>query len=284
MKYLIILFCASISSYQYMVANLANCNDCNSAMVAILEGHHVYPFIYRRLTPLIIVALGNTPQTLIAFHWFCLVAFFWLLWNWCERWGGRGAMGVLLATVALVVMWPTWFFSAYTVLEWVFLLVGFSLAAKRWAIIPYGALVVIATINRELTGLLLVAAWLALNPKRWRLAAVYAVLFGDTYFSIQSAVGDATNTYTLAQVWLLNTTGTPAQAGMIYNALLSPLWVMGGLAWRRIPGQLRRLTIMMLAVYLPLWATQGIWQETRLLMIPLILLLPVVTKFRTIVG
>lgn len=101
-------------------------------MSAIVSGDYPAPFAYRILTPALIVALGNTTPILAAFHLVMLFLFFSLLWAWAERWGSSGLAAVGIATAALSVMWSTYFFSAWTVTEWVLWLAGLMLLTGRW--------------------------------------------------------------------------------------------------------------------------------------------------------
>lgn len=129
-----------------------------------------------------------------------------------------------------------------------------------------------------MTGLLLVLAWFALQPRRWRAGIVFGALAGLVYVTIQCAVGPVDNPYTFELVWLENTTPRFLTAAIVYTGLLSPLWVAGAFCWRKTSLPLKRLILFVLAVYMPLWAALAIWQETRLLMPLVILFVPVVAR------
>lgn len=148
----------------------------------------------------------------------------------------------------------------------------------QWPYVAYGALVIVGTANREMTGLLLVLSWFALQPRRWRSALMYAALAGLTYATIQYSVGAVESPYTLALVWQENTTPRFLTAAIIYNLLLLPLWAAGVACWRKTSQPLKRLILIVLAVYMPLWAALAIWQETRLLMPLVILFVPLVAR------
>lgn len=150
----------------------------------------------------------------------------------------------------------------------------------RWAYAAYALLVIVGTANREVTGLLLVLAWLGLRPREWRWGFIFAALALATYATIDFGVGNQPNTYTLASVWRENTTPRYFTAAVIYNALLSPLWLAGAASWRKSAPALRRLALTVIPVYLALWFGLAVWQEARLLMPVLILMLPMVTSNR----
>lgn len=129
-----------------------------------------------------------------------------------------------------------------------------------------------------MTGLLLVLAWFALQPRHWRAGLSYASLAGLVYATIQYGVGPVNNPYTLALVWQENTTPRFLTAAIVYNLLLLPLWAAGAILWPNTPQPLKRLILIVLAVYMPLWAVLAIWQETRLLMPLVILFVPLLAR------
>lgn len=130
-RFFVCLFCALVSTWQYLVDVLLPCDDCLAVTAQIAAGSYDAPFVYRPLTPALLVALGNTTLAHVGFQLVMLFVFFWLLWRWCERWHGAGATGVALAALALVLMWPTYFFSTYTTTEWVLWLTGLSWLTAR---------------------------------------------------------------------------------------------------------------------------------------------------------
>lgn len=280
-RWALTLFCAGVSTWQYITLTLATCNDCTQTIGEIVSREIGAPFAYRLLTPQLLVWMGNTPQAFAAFHFVMLVAFFALLWRWCERWGGHGLAGVALATIALTVMYPTYYFSVYTVTEWVLWLAGLELAMmprSRLATVAFGALVALGATNREMTAVLLLASWIALNPSRWRAWLAYGATAAASYGLVWLAVGNIPLHYTMRTVFELNLRDWGLQNLIVYGGLLLPLVLAAVGRVRGRLASLNRLTLIVLGVYLPLWATLAIWQETRLLMPVLILLLPRITK------
>lgn len=130
-RVLLCVFCATVATWQYVTVALPACSDCVYVTGQIAAGDFGAPFVYRQLTPQIIVALGNTTQVHAAFHFVVLVAFLLALWRWVDVWGGTGSTAVALVTVALIVMYPTYFFSSYAVVEWLLWLVGLLLLTAR---------------------------------------------------------------------------------------------------------------------------------------------------------
>lgn len=122
-KWLIILFCALVSEWQFITQALPNC-ECNARFAQIVAGTDISPFVYRVLTPAIIVALGNSLMALAVFHLVMLIVFFALLWAWVDQWNHQGLAATALATLALSAMYPTWYISEYTITEWVLLLLA----------------------------------------------------------------------------------------------------------------------------------------------------------------
>lgn len=148
----------------------------------------------------------------------------------------------------------------------------------QWPYAAFGALVIVGTANREMTGVLLVLSWFALQPRRWRSGLMFAALAGLTYATIQYSVGAVESPYTIALVWQENTTPRFLTAAVVYNLLLLPLWAAGVACWSRTSKPLKRLSVIVLGVYMPLWAALAIWQETRLLMPIVILSIPIMTR------
>lgn len=132
-KILVILFCTAVSEWQYINNVLATCTDCVSRMASIVNGTDVYPFVYRVLTPKLVMLLGGDLYALALFHLIGLFVFFALLYLWVEQWQRQqGILAVALATITLSVMYPTWYFSEYTLTEYIlFLLALLVLSSLR---------------------------------------------------------------------------------------------------------------------------------------------------------
>lgn len=128
-----------------------------------------------------------------------------------------------------------------------------------------------------MTAVLLVLSWFALRPAAWRSGLAYAGIAVAVLLIVRAAVGDAPNVYTLESVWQSNTRPRFLMSAAVYVGLLAPLMLAAVPGWRQSAPELRRLAVIVLAVYLPGWAAFAAWQETRLLMPALILLLPIVT-------
>lgn len=129
-KWLIILFCTLISEWQYLTTALMGCTTCYDRMQRIVDGIATPPFAYRLLTPHILVAMGNTPEAWALFHLIMLFLFFALLWSWVEQWNRSGIAAVALTTLALSVMYQTWYYSEYSITEWVLLLAALLLLSS----------------------------------------------------------------------------------------------------------------------------------------------------------
>lgn len=133
---LLCLFCAAVASWQYLTITFPACADCLQVLGDIAAGTAPAPFVYRPIVPALVVALGNTRLAAGLVMLVLLFVFFRLLWAWAERWRASGAAAVALATVALGLMWPTFYFSVYSVSEWCLWLGGLLLLTRRsspWA-------------------------------------------------------------------------------------------------------------------------------------------------------
>ena len=129
-----------------------------------------------------------------------------------------------------------------------------------------------------MTAVLLVTSWWALRPRDWRAGLVYAAVALAVYGGIRLSVGDVPNGYTLESVFAGNTQPWALRSFVVYGALLLPLAGAAVPHWRRAAAQHRRLVLVLTAVYLPLWLALAAWQEIRLLMPLIVLLLPIVTR------
>ena len=105
-------------------------------MADIASGNGEAPFAYRLLTPAILTAMGNTPQALILFHLIGFGVFFALLGLWASKWHVDPLLSMCLAALALIVMFSTYYFSSYSVMEWNLLLAGLLLLQPSLSLQP----------------------------------------------------------------------------------------------------------------------------------------------------
>jgi len=112
------LLCTLYSIWQYLTISLAHCPDCFLRVEAIAAGQAEAPFAYRIFAPMILQYLGNTPMTWLIWQGCCIGMFYALLWRWARYWQVNPSVVLLLASLAFGVMLPTFYFSAYSILEW----------------------------------------------------------------------------------------------------------------------------------------------------------------------
>jgi hypothetical protein len=144
--------------------------------------------------------------------------------------------------------------------------------------VGFAGLVVLAALNRETNALLIVLAWFAFFPRRWRAGLLYAALAAATYGALRLAIGDTPNVFTTAYVLESNLAGWRVQGAIVYGIMLLPLFLALVVGWRRADRLLRRLALVVLLPYMALFLALGAWQEVRLLMPVLILLLPMLAR------
>lgn len=132
-----------------------------------------------------------------------------------------------------------------------------------------------------MTAVLLVLAWFGLRPRAWRAGLVYALIGAVVYGTILVLRSEQA-TYFTALAFAGNARGNALdwqlQLAVIYNAMFMPLWLAVIPRWRGSPPALKRLTVIVAVVYLPLWATLAQWSEVRLLMPLVILSLPMLAR------
>lgn len=126
-------FCTLFSTWQYIVLSLAECANCARRMQDIVDGSMSAPFVYRQLTPQIIVALGDTPLALVGYQAVVFALFYGLLWTWARRWGVLPLVMLPLFAMVIAIMMPTYYASLYTSLEWTLWLFAL-LVLPRWSL------------------------------------------------------------------------------------------------------------------------------------------------------
>lgn len=131
-RFLLTAFCTLFSTWQWYALSFVACGNCMDRMQSIVDMQDGAPFVYRQLTPQIIVALGNTPQVILGFQVVMFALFYILLWIWCQRWCVAPVAVLPLVAMITAVMMPTYYFSLYTLPEWNFVLCALLLL-PRWS-------------------------------------------------------------------------------------------------------------------------------------------------------
>jgi hypothetical protein len=144
-----------------------------------------------------------------------------------------------------------------------------------WFTLAYAALVVAGTINRELTGVLLVLAFWVLRGRDWQRGLLFTALFAATYAALRLAIGPRPMDMTFEQTLEANLASWRVVLALLKNLAFVPLWVLAVVRLRRAPVALRRLTIMIVPIYTLAFILGAIWQEVRLWLPVLLILLPI---------
>lgn len=144
-----------------------------------------------------------------------------------------------------------------------------------WFTLAYAALIVAGTLNRELTGILLVLAFWALRGRDWRRGLLFTALFAVTYTALRLAIGPRPNDLTFQQTLEANLVSWRVVLALLKNLAFVPLWVLAVVRLRRAPVTLRRLTIVIVPVYTLAFLLGALWQEVRLWLPVLLILLPI---------
>lgn len=140
--------------------------------------------------------------------------------------------------------------------------------------LAYSAFVVVGTLNREMTGLLLVLIWWAVYPSRWRAGLLMLAALAGTYAGLRMAIGDAVVIMTLRQTWEYNVDHSRLLSALFRLGLYVPLVVLAAQNFRAAPSVLRRLVLIVMPVYLLAFFVAAAWEETRLLLPLLVIALP----------
>lgn len=144
-----------------------------------------------------------------------------------------------------------------------------------WFTLAYAALVVAGTLNRELTGVLLVLAFWALRRQDWRRGLLFTALFGVTYLVLRLVIGPRPVDLTFQQTLEANLESWRLVLALLKHLAFVPLWVLAWVRFRRAAPALRRLAIVIVPVYTAAFLLGAIWQEVRLWLPVLIILLPI---------
>lgn len=171
----VILFAVLVSTWQYVsILLLTGRFESNALMVThVADGIGGAPFVYRVLTPLLLDAAGNTMAVHVAWFAACMGVFYVAIWAWACRWKAMPANTVMLIALVFIVMSDTLIYGMSSYLEWSLLVCGLLILSThkltRWHRVSFAVLLVIGTLNRETTGLLLGLSWLAAYPNSWNL-------------------------------------------------------------------------------------------------------------------
>lgn len=143
--------------------------------------------------------------------------------------------------------------------------------------ILFALLIILAGLNREMSGILLWLSFIAVYPRKWQWWLCFGVLLCIVFFGLRVIVPTESSPYNLGYQWNALRPAWRLQGAILYNTLLAPLWVF--LYSRKREGA-RRLALIVLIPYFILFAIFAVWQETRLLMPLFILGVPLMERKR----
>lgn len=94
---------------------------CTADVERIASGQALSPYVYRVLTPSILMAFGNSLLGYLLFHIVMIGVFYALLERWLARWHRHPAL-IWLAALFFAVAFDSWYFSVYSFTELVMVL------------------------------------------------------------------------------------------------------------------------------------------------------------------
>lgn len=124
-----ILAAAAFTTYSYIAIVLPHFGDVQAGTAAIANGTALSPYVYRILSPTMIVGLGNQFGSHILFHSIMFTIFFSLLNVWLVRWR-LNRMTLFLVATMFPVMFEAWWFASYTITEAILFLCGLLLLTR----------------------------------------------------------------------------------------------------------------------------------------------------------
>lgn len=128
----LVIFCTLFSTWQYIVLSLVSCTGCPIEMQKIINFEATAPFAYRLLTPFILSLMGNSLQSIVLFQLLMLLCFYALFYLWCKRWKVSPFVVLPLTAMAMSIMFPTFYYSLYTIPEWNLWLIALLLLPHWW--------------------------------------------------------------------------------------------------------------------------------------------------------
>jgi hypothetical protein len=280
-KIALLLVCIGLLMTQYYAISYGRtCIEfCGDLHRSIIDGTGVSPHRYRVLSSFAVEAIFH-PQSnfdvwlgYIIMHDIALPAMLIAMYAWFRKWLTEMAAlaGALLVAAYSPIMFDVYGISLNNPLEVIFMCIGLLwLLAKRDGVF-FGALIALATLNRE-TGVLLVLAYAAVNLPRWRERRVqikfviYGAVWAAVYMGLRLWLGRAPDMITLQETVTANLSpGWVREQALINNSFLIPVWIAACLGIPRTPRALRRVALIGIP-YLLLLIPFSLWNETRLLL------------------
>jgi hypothetical protein len=129
------------------------------------------------------------------------------------------------------------------------------------------ALVIIATLTREASGLLICLMVFADTPRYWQRWIICGICFIAVFGGLRLLIDAPETIFTPQYVWHLNTQTYRLTGAIVYQPLFWLLTIAVGL-------RVNRRLMLVLVPYLGLVAVFGVWREVRLLMPLWLLALP----------
>lgn len=291
MRRTLFIFCLGILCAYYYLQLVAPCAvECSAEHLYILDHTATSPIRYRVLSAYMVEPFAGDHSLLeigrayFIGHLVFFPVMMLALYAWLRVWlrESDSLAGVLLVAALMPVMLQVWGLSLYTVVEVVILCVGLLLLVRKppgWAL-ALALLVVVGALNRE-TAVLLPLAFATTQFRRLpmksylALLAAFGGLFALVFGGLRLVLGPAPDSVPVALAWALNTGGEWwTYEAISKNLFFIPIWLCYALAFRRADSFLKRLLPVAL-VYLVLFLIFALWNEVRLHLPLLVLMLPV---------
>lgn len=285
---LIVFLFFGLLGARYYVPNLVLCDQwCVDTHTAIINGTAEAPYRYRVLGAWIAEAFpGDVTQEYTAAHVLILPLMFFALYRWVLRSTRQpllGYLGIFLFMIYLPLFFEWYAISLYSSIE--VALLALALINPRPGI-RYALLVIIASLNRETGGLLLVLVYFSWNlgkaPLRQHLfwTGLYSLLWISIFVGLRLVLGDAPY---YSEIWSRNTTDARVTTEIVlHNALMLPLALLVFIGWRQVESRLRRTVVVMTLPYIVLLVSFAVWNEVRLWMPVVTVALPMMTSAFTL--
>lgn len=245
---------------------------CEATHDGILTGTALAPYRFRLLGAWFadLIPAGSVAFQYALAHLIVMPTVFALLGAWLrDTVGHKATFGVYLFAAYYLVFMYLGVFGMSTQVELLFLLAGMMYLKRRGADTGYAMLVLVGTLNRETTGILLIV--LAFPHGLLR----NGVAFGLVFVALRVLLGAGTGSESVLDIVRGNMNPTRLSLAVFNHLPFIPVVLMTMAGWRGATQEVRRRVLLVGVIYIPLVLVFGYWDEVRLWEPLILMALPV---------
>ncbi|MBL8130286.1 MAG: hypothetical protein JNL42_00385 [Anaerolineae bacterium] len=236
---------------------------CDAMHTLTVQGAAPAPFRFRLLATFLAEAMPGDARMGMALAHFAVAPAVWVIgWLWLEREVGerQALVGVVLLAAMMLIGYYMYGTALYSLIELGLLALGLLYLQGKSPSIGYALLVIVGTINRETTGLLLLMA--AVSAQRHSKLALFAWI--STMAALRVALGLGTDGQNVLDILQANLSPSHMLPALLNHAALLPFVALAALGWRSSPPAARRRLAIIGLPYAAAVLVFGYWDEVRL--------------------